>query len=97
MLDQVDADLADAVFPLAAGAISEPVELGNSTHVFLVAQKATREFDADQVWFLRNDAFELWYSDHKDAAEESGLIVRVGEEDDPGLDFPDDPALEEGP
>lgn len=94
MLDQVDAELADKLFALSAEAISEAIELGNSTHVFLIAQKTQREFDADQVWFLRNDAFELWYSDLKEDAEESGLIVRAGEDDDPGLDFDDDELLE---
>lgn len=96
MLDQVDADLADKLYVLDQGAISPPIELGNATHVFMVEQKTQRDFDADQVWFLRNDAFEMWYSDKKDQAEEDGVIVRVGEEEDPGTDdFGDEDFVEE--
>lgn len=92
MLDQVDAELADRLYGLTQGEISEPVELGNSTHVFFIAEKTQRDLDADQLWFLRsdNDAFEQWYGEKKEAAEASGVIVRVDVDDDPGIDFPDE-------
>jgi parvulin-like peptidyl-prolyl isomerase len=86
MLDQVDADLADKLFVLSGGDISPAIELGNSTHVFLIAEDTQRELDADQRWFLRNDAFEMWYGDRKEEAEDSGVIRRADEEDEPGVD-----------
>jgi parvulin-like peptidyl-prolyl isomerase len=90
MLDQVDAELADKLYALAAPAVSEPVELGNATHVFKILEKTQRDHDADQVWFLRSDAFESWYSDRKDEAEANDVIVRADEVDDPGIDIPTD-------
>jgi parvulin-like peptidyl-prolyl isomerase len=88
MLDQVDAELADKLYALPVDGISEAIELGNATHVFRVEEKTQREFDADQIFFLRTDAFELWYGDKKEQAEADGLIVRADEEDDPGTDVP---------
>ena len=100
MLNQVDAELADKLYGLAQGEISEPVELGNATHVFFIAQKTQRELDADQSWFLstNNAAFEEWYGEKKQAAEDADVIVRAGqEEDEPGVDFPDEELPDEAP
>lgn len=88
--DQLSTDLADDIFALAAGAISEPLELGESGHYFVkVEQRGVRPLDADQVPNVRVAAFQNWYALRLQAAETNGTIVRndgTPAEGEPGTD-----------
>jgi parvulin-like peptidyl-prolyl isomerase len=98
MLNQIQDEVGDTVFELDTGGISEPIGLGNSTHVFRVVERAEREIDADMARFVRgqpglgNSHFDNWYADRKDEAETDGTIRREGEDEDtdPGIDFGED-------
>jgi len=88
MLTGIEEDVIAKIWALQAGQISEPVELGTSSHIFRALERGVRELDPDQVLRIRDPqggAFERWYSDEKEAAEDADLITRVGDEDDGDL------------
>ena len=92
--DQLDEELADDVFGLAVGEVSEPLELGDGHYFIKVEEREVRPYDADQIPNIRVSAFENWYGEKRDAAEANGTIVIAGEEDvtdgdlEPGFDEP---------
>ena len=92
--DQLDEELADDVFGLEVGEVSEPLELGDGHFFIKVEQKEVRRYDADQIPSIRVSAFENWYGENRDEAEANGTIVIAGEEDvtdgdlEPGFDEP---------
>ncbi len=84
-------EVAEPVFELQTGDVSEPIEFGTSTYFFKALERATRPLDADQVQQVRATAFENWYAPLKDEAEAQGVIVRAEgfePEASPGLDVP---------
>jgi parvulin-like peptidyl-prolyl isomerase len=80
--DQLSPDLAEKVFALAAGQISEPLELeaGDAHYIVKVEEKGPRPLDANQIPDIRATAFENWYAEKKTQAENDGVIVRAGED-----------------
>ncbi len=89
MLSGVEEEVADKLFALQAGEVSEPIEIGTSTHIFKVLERGTRPLDPDQVLRIRDPqggAFERWYSEKKEEAEASGVIHRPGQEPDPTVE-----------
>ena len=78
--DQLSTDIADKVFALAAGQVSEPIELGEGFYFIKAEEKAVRPLDPDQIPQIRATAFGNWYDEKKTAAEADGTIVRSGEE-----------------
>jgi len=91
--DQLTEELADAVFALAVGDISEPLELGEGQYFVKLEEKETRPLDPDQIPTIRATAFDTWFSPKKEAALVSGLIVIADsppldeEELEPGIDL----------
>lgn len=88
--EMLNTEIADVIFGLETGGVSEPLELGNGHHFFKVLEKTQRELDPDQTTLIRAGAFERWYGPLKEQAEADGVIFRdpaLLEEDlDPGLD-----------
>ena len=99
--EMLNEEIVDEVFGLDAGAVSEPIELGNGHHVFKVLEKAQRALDPDQVSLVRAGAFDRWYTPLKEDAEAQGVIVRDASLDDqdldPGIDQGDDGTIEDLP
>ncbi|MEX2546248.1 MAG: peptidylprolyl isomerase [Chloroflexota bacterium] len=77
--DQLAPELADDVFALPAGGITEPLELGEGHYIIKVEEKATRPLDADQIPDVKAVAFDDWYTPKKDQAKKDGVIVIAGE------------------
>ncbi len=73
---QVPADALTTISALAAGAVSEPVELEDGWHVYRLIERADRPLDPAQVASVRATAFDDWYTPQRDAAESSGTISR---------------------
>lgn len=100
--DQLTEELADDIFELEVGEVSEPLELGDGHYFVKLEERAVRGLDADQIPQIRFSAFENWYDEKKQAAEENDTIVRAGEEDvvdgdvDPGSDQGFDEELDDG-
>lgn len=96
MLNEIQDELGDTLYGLQAGGTSEPIAIGENTHLFHVVRHEARAIDADQARAIRLNAFSSWYSERKSEAERQGIIVRPGQppEDDedlePGLDFGDE-------
>jgi parvulin-like peptidyl-prolyl isomerase len=90
--DQLDDELAENIFALEVGEISEPLELGNGHYFVKLEERAVRSLDADQVPNVMFNAFEDWYAEKLQAAKDNGTVVVPGEEDlgdddlEPGLD-----------
>lgn len=85
MLTGLEEEIVEQIFGLQAGQVSEPIELGTSTHIFKALERRVRPLDPDQVLRIRDPlggAFENWYSDKKEEAERQGVIVRPGQEPD---------------
>ncbi|MEO6349773.1 MAG: peptidylprolyl isomerase [Candidatus Limnocylindrales bacterium] len=93
---QLSEDIVDKVFELAAGQVSEPLELGEGHYFIKVEEKVTRPLDPDQIPDIRATAFDNWYGTKRDEAEAAGTIVFEGDTGavvdpgalDPGLDQP---------
>jgi parvulin-like peptidyl-prolyl isomerase len=85
--DQLATDIADTIFALAPGQVTDPpVELGEGHYFVKVEEKLVRPYDPNQIPDIRASAFEEWYAEKKDAAEENDTIVRA---DDTGASDPD--------
>jgi parvulin-like peptidyl-prolyl isomerase len=90
MLTGLEEEIVEKIYGLQAGQVSEPIELGTSTHIFKALDRRVRPLDPDQVLRIRDPlagAFENWYSDKKEEAERAGVIVRTGQEPDDGGDL----------
>lgn len=90
--DQLTEELAEDIYALEVGQVSEPLELGDGQYFVKLEDKAVRPLDADQIPNIRISAFENWYAEKKDEAETNGTIVYADEELvegdlDPGVDF----------
>ncbi|CAN5817072.1 hypothetical protein BH24CHL6_BH24CHL6_17170 [soil metagenome] len=84
--EMLNPTIAEEIFELSSGDVSEPLELGDGTYFFQALERADRTLDADQLGDVRENAFERWYAPRKDEAERSGVIVRA---DDIEGDVPD--------
>ncbi len=73
--DELSSDIADQVWALPIGGVSDPLTLGNGQYFIKVEDKQARPFDPDQISTLRQSAFSDWYSPQKDAAVANGTIV----------------------
>lgn len=73
--DELSSDIADPVWALQIGGVSDPLELGNGQYFIKVEDKQARAYDPDQISTLRQTAFSDWYSPQKDAAVANGTIV----------------------
>lgn len=79
--DQLAEELRDKVFALAAGQVSEPLELGEGNYFIKVEEKQTRPLDPDQLPDVRATAFDDWYGPKRDEAEANDVIVFAGATD----------------
>ena len=92
--EQLGEDLADDVFALEEGAVSEPLELGDGHYFVKLEEKRVRPLDADQIPTVRLSAFEDWYAEKRNQAVTDNWIVIPGQDDvtdgdlEPGLDQP---------
>ena len=89
--DQLTDELAETVYALEVGAVSEPIELGEGHYFVKLEEKAVRPLDPDQIPNIRATAFSDWYDPKKEAAEANGTIVRAdgattGEPEIPEID-----------
>ncbi len=78
--DQLGTDIADTIFGLAPGQVSDPLELAGADghYVVKVEDKAIRALDADQVPSIRANAFDDWYATRRTDAETNGTITIAG-------------------
>lgn len=73
--DQLSSDIAEKVFALNVGQVSDPLELGQGQYFIKVEDKQNRAYDPDQVATVRENAFTNWYQPKKDQATTDGTIV----------------------
>ncbi|MGI8928290.1 MAG: peptidylprolyl isomerase [Candidatus Limnocylindrales bacterium] len=78
--DQLSPDIVDPVFALAAGQITEPIELVEGHYIFKVEEKGARPLDIDQLQDIGAVAFDNWYAPKREEARTDGIIVIAGEE-----------------
>ena len=78
--DQLSPDIVDTVFALAAGQISEPIELGEGHYIFKVEEKGARPLDIDQLQDVGAVAFDNWYAPKREQARTDDVIVIAGED-----------------
>ena len=107
--DMLNPTIAEDIFELSSGEVTDPIDLGDGTYFFTALERAERPLDANQLTDVRENAFERWYAPLKDEAEEQDIIVRTDDiegdvpdlddlddfEGDPGLDLPEDVELPE--
>ncbi|MBA2254405.1 MAG: peptidylprolyl isomerase, partial [Chloroflexi bacterium] len=98
--DQLQTEIADAVFALQAGQTTPRIELEDpaGAHWYNVLERKPRPLDADQRGALLTaaegvawpKAFEDWYAPKKETAEADGVITRddsfTGGGTEPGVD-----------
>jgi len=86
--EMLNAAIADPIFALQPGDVSEPLDLGSGVYIFQALERAQRALDADQQGDIRENAFERWYAPKKDDAELNRVIVRSDETEGsfPGLE-----------
>lgn len=96
--EQLEPEVADAVFAVAAGQVTGKLELDDGVRWYKVLEKGPRPLDPDQRSALLQpaegqdwpQAFEQWYRPKFDAAETDGVITRdeevTGGVTDPGVD-----------
>ncbi len=75
--DQLSSDIADKVFALTVGQVSDLIPLGGGQYFVKLEERATRPLDPDQIPNIRATAFDNWYTDKKTAAEDDGTITRA--------------------
>ena len=73
--DELSSDIADKVWALPIGGVSDPLELGNGQYFIKLEDKQARPYDPDQISTLRQMAFSNWYQPQKDQAIANGTIV----------------------
>ena len=89
--DQLTEEIGETVFNLAVGQVSDVVPLGIGQYFIKVEEKAVRPLDPDQIPNIRATAFDAWYADKKEAAEDDGTITRSDESDLTDLSLDDLP------
>jgi parvulin-like peptidyl-prolyl isomerase len=75
--DGLSTAIADQVWALAVGQVSDPIELGQGRYIVKVEDRATRALDADQQATARQNAFDTWYQPQKDQASTDGTITTI--------------------
>ncbi|MDL2335923.1 MAG: peptidylprolyl isomerase, partial [Chloroflexota bacterium] len=75
--DQLSSDIAEKVFALAVGQVSDLIPLGGGQYFVKVEERMVRPLDPDQIPNIRGTAFTNWYSDKLTAAEADGTITRA--------------------
>jgi parvulin-like peptidyl-prolyl isomerase len=75
--DGLSSDVADKVFALDVGGVTDPLELGEGHYFLKVEDKQVRPLDADQQATARASAFDTWYQPQKTAAISDGTITTV--------------------
>lgn len=75
--DSLTEEVANTVFTMTVGEVSDPVELGIGQYFIKLEEKLTRALDPDQIPLVRATAFDDWYSEKKAAAEDDGTITRT--------------------
>ncbi len=84
--DDLDPTLADQIFGLSVGQISDPLEVGNGHYIIKMEDKGPRALDPDQQSNARGTAFDTWYTTQLDNAKANGTVVVAGETPVPTLD-----------
>jgi parvulin-like peptidyl-prolyl isomerase len=86
--DQLSTDIADTVFALTPGQVTDPpIELGEGHYFIKCEEKAIRAYDPDQIPTVRANAFDEWYTEKRTAAGEDGTITRADDTGDPDPDI----------
>jgi parvulin-like peptidyl-prolyl isomerase len=75
--DGLSTDIADKVFSLGVGQVSDPIELGGGHYFVKVEEKGVRPLDPDQQTTARQSAFDTWYTPKKTHAQEDGTITTI--------------------
>jgi len=75
--DGLSSDIADKVFGLSIGGVTDPLELGQGHYFIKVEDKQTRPLDPDQQAAASQSAFDAWYQPKKDQALTDGTITTV--------------------
>jgi parvulin-like peptidyl-prolyl isomerase len=72
--DQLSSDIAEKVFALSVGQVSDPLELGDGQYFIKLEDKQVRPLDPDQIPSVRGSAFSNWYDTKKTEAQQNGTI-----------------------
>jgi len=75
--ESLSSDIADKMFALNVGQVSEPLELGEGHYFIKVEDKQNRPLDADQQAAARQSAFSTWYDPLKTQAVADGTINTI--------------------
>jgi len=75
--DGLSTTIADKVFTLSIGQVSDPIELGRGHYFVKVEDKAVRPLDPDEQATARTGAFDTWYQPKKNDAVTNGTIVTI--------------------
>ncbi len=75
--DSLTSDIADTIFGLPVGGVSDPLELGQGHYFIKVEDKQNRPLDADQQATARSTAFSTWYDPMKQQAITDGTINTI--------------------
>src|SRR3954451_617792 len=70
-------DIADKVFGLSVGQVSDPLELGQGQYFIKLEDKQNRPLDPDQQATARQSAFSTWYDPLKNQAISDGTITTI--------------------
>lgn len=82
--DGLTADIADTIWALPVGGVSEPLELGEGHYLIKVEDKQTRPLDQDAQAVARQNAFSDWYQPLHDQAVSDGTITTITPADTSG-------------
>ena len=75
--DSLSSDIADQIWALPVGGVSDPLELGQGHYLIKVEDKQTRPLDPDEQATARQSAFTNWYQPLHDQATSDGTITTV--------------------
>ena len=75
--ESLSSEIADKVFGLSVGQVSDPIELGQGQYFIKLEDKQNRPLDADQQAVSRQSAFSTWYEALKTQATTDGTITTI--------------------
>jgi parvulin-like peptidyl-prolyl isomerase len=75
--EALSSEIADKVFGLSVGQVSDPIELGQGQYFIKLEDKQNRPLDADQQAITRQSAFSTWYEALKTQATTDGTITTI--------------------
>jgi parvulin-like peptidyl-prolyl isomerase len=75
--DSLSTDIADKIWALNVGQVSDPIELGEGHYFVKVEDKQVRALDPDEIPAVRQNAFSDWYQPKKDQATTDGTIESI--------------------